>query len=57
MLEVRHCINVMHVETNDGLNARLNLIEINIRGKLTPIEMGKHTYLPLACYIMSKNEK
>ena len=53
-IEVRHCINVMHVEKNvcdslidtllkingkmkDGLNARLNLIEVNIQGKLTPI--------------------
>ena len=48
-LEVRHCINVVHVEKNvfdslistllninektkDDLNARLDLIEINIQG-------------------------
>ena len=73
-LEVRYCIDVMHVEKNmcdsligtllningkmkDGLNARLDLIEMNIRGELTPIEMGKRTYLSLACYTMSKDEK
>ncbi|KAK7346843.1 hypothetical protein VNO80_21366 [Phaseolus coccineus] len=73
-LEIRHCIDVMHVEKNvcdsligtllningktkDGLNARLDLVEMNIRGKLAPIEMGKRTYLPPACYTMSKNEK
>jgi len=41
----------------DGLNACLDLIEMNIRGKLAPIEMGKCTYLPLAYYTMSKDEK
>jgi len=63
-LEVRHCIDVMHVEKNvcdsligtllningktkDGLNAHLDLIEMNIRGELEPIQMGKHTYLLL----------
>jgi len=69
-LEVRHCINVMHVEKNvrdnligillningktkEGLNSRLDLIEMNIRGELAPIEMGKRTYLAPACYTMS----
>jgi len=61
-LEVRHCIDVMHVEKNvcdsligtllningkmkDDLNARLDLIEMNIRGELASIEMGKRTYI------------
>ena len=44
-------------KTKDGLNVRLDLIEMNIRGELSPIEMGKRTYLPPACYTMSKNEK
>jgi len=44
-------------KTKDGLNARLDLIEMNIHGELAPIEMGKHTYLPPACYTMSKDEK
>jgi len=41
----------------DGLNACLDLIEMNIRSELAPIEMGKHTYLPPACYTMLKDEK
>ena len=41
----------------DGLNAHLDLIEMNIRGELAPIEMGKRTYLPPACYTMSKDKK
>jgi len=44
-------------KTKDGLNARLDLIEMNIRGELVPIEMGKRTYLPSSCYTMSKDEK
>jgi len=41
----------------DGLNARLDFIEMNIRGKLAQIQMGERTYLPPACYTMSKHEK
>jgi len=44
-------------KTKDSLNARLDLIEMKIRGELTPIQIGKCTYLPPACYIMSKDEK
>ena len=44
-------------KTNDGLNARLDLFEMNIRGELALIEMSKRTYLPPACYTMSKDEK
>jgi len=44
-------------KTKDGLNAHLDLIEMNIRGKLAPIEVGKRTYLPPTCYTMSKDEK
>jgi len=73
-LEVRHCINIMHVEKNvcdslidtllniqgktkDGVNARLNLLEMNICKDLAPREVGKHTYLPPTCYTMSRQEK
>jgi len=44
-------------KTKDGLNARLDLIEMNIRGDLALIKMGKRTYLPPTCYTMSKDEK
>jgi len=73
-LDVRHCIEVMHIEknvcdnligtllnikgkTNDGVNARLDLIKMNILEELTPRELGKRTYLLATCYILSKKEK
>ena len=75
-LDVRHCIDLMHVEKNvceslvglmlnipgktkDGLNARLDLQDMNIRSELQPIrdaETGK-VYLPPACHTLSKDEK
>ena len=73
-LQVRHCINVMHVEKNvcdsligtllnikgktkDGVNARLDLVEMKIREDLALREVGRRTYLPHTCYTMSKQEK
>ncbi|KAL9660658.1 hypothetical protein QQ045_025475 [Rhodiola kirilowii] len=63
-LDVRHCIDVMHVEKNicdsligtllnipgktkDGLKARLDMLDMNIRTKLAPQTEGKRTYLPI----------
>ena len=43
-------------KTKDGVNARLDLLEMNIRKDLTPMEVGRHTYLPPACYTMSRKE-
>jgi len=31
-------------KTQYGLHARLDLIEMNIRDELAPIQVGKHTY-------------
>ncbi|CAM8944243.1 unnamed protein product [Rhodiola kirilowii] len=73
-LDIRHCIDVMHVENNicdsligtllnipgktkDGLKARLDMLEMNIRTKLAPQTEGKRTYLPPSCTTLSKNEK
>ena len=73
-LDVRHCLDVMHVKKNvcdslrgtlmnikgkakDGMNACLDLIEMNIWEELASREVGKHTYLPAACYTLSKKEK
>ena len=39
------------------MNARLELIEMNIRDELAPREVGKRTYLHAACYTLSKKEK
>jgi len=41
----------------DGLNARLDLIYLNIREELTRTQVGKRTYLPPTCYTMSKEEE
>ncbi|CAM8983989.1 unnamed protein product [Rhodiola kirilowii] len=73
-LDVRHCIDVMHVEkiicdsligtllnipgkTKDGLKARSDMLDMNIRTKLAPQTKGKRTYLPPSCTTLSKNEK
>jgi len=41
----------------DKVNDRLDLVEMKIQEDLTPMEVGKHTYLAPACYTMSKQEK
>ena len=41
----------------DDVNARLDLIEMNIWEDLTPLEVGKRTSLPVAYYNLSKKEK
>ncbi|KAL4575120.1 hypothetical protein LXL04_021961 [Taraxacum kok-saghyz] len=72
-LDVRHCLDVMHIEKNvcesliglllnikskDGLSVRKDMVKMGIRPELAPIEKDKkRTYLPPACYTMSKNEK
>jgi hypothetical protein len=74
-LEVRHCIDVMHVEKNvceslvglllnipgktkDGLNARLDLVDLKIRPELAPEPSEKgRTRLPPACYNLKKAER
>jgi len=74
-LQVRHCIDVMHVEKNvcdsliglllnikgktkDGINARKDMVEMEIRPRLAPVERDdKRTYLPPACYTLSRKEK
>jgi len=39
-------------KTKDGVNARLDLVEMKIREDLTPREVGRRTYWPPACYTM-----
>nr|AAM18163.1 Putative transposase [Oryza sativa Japonica Group]AAP52758.1 transposon protein, putative, CACTA, En/Spm sub-class [Oryza sativa Japonica Group] len=75
-LDVRHCIDLMHVEKNvceslvglmlnipgktkDGLNARLDLQDMNIRSELQPIRDAETSkvYVPPACHTLSKDEK
>ncbi|KAK2450204.1 hypothetical protein QL285_009334 [Trifolium repens] len=73
-LDVRHCIDVMHVEKNvcdsvvgtllniprkteDSANARLDMDLMGVRPELLPQTINNKTYLPPACYTLSKNEK
>jgi len=73
-LDVRHCIDVIHLEKNvcdsiigtllniqgktkDGLNSRLDLVAMKIRGQLAPETRGNKIYLPPACHTLSKEEK
>ncbi|XP_021768138.1 uncharacterized protein LOC110732470 [Chenopodium quinoa] len=44
-------------KTKDGVNARLDLKEMNMRNELHAVETGKQDYLPPAAYTLSKNEK
>jgi len=52
---IRTLLNIKDRIT-DGVNDRLDLIEMNIQEELTPREVGKHTYLTTTCYTLSKNE-
>ena len=44
-------------KTNDGLNYRLDLVDMGLRSELAPKFESKRTYLPFACYSLSKIEK
>ncbi|CAM8986864.1 unnamed protein product [Rhodiola kirilowii] len=44
-------------KTKDGVKARLDMVEMNIRTKLAPESRGQRTYLPPSCTTLSKSEK
>ncbi|RVW69554.1 hypothetical protein CK203_059352 [Vitis vinifera] len=44
-------------KTKDGLNSRLDLLEMGLRYELGPRFESNRTYLPPACYTLSKVEK
>ena len=44
-------------KTKDGLNSRLDLIEMGLRAELAPKVRLKRTYLPPAFYTLSIMEK
>ncbi|PKA52264.1 hypothetical protein AXF42_Ash010160 [Apostasia shenzhenica] len=44
-------------KSKDGLNARLDMIDMGIREQLAPKIRGERTYLPHACYSLTKTEK
>ncbi|XP_060969620.1 uncharacterized protein LOC115720063 [Cannabis sativa] len=43
--------------SKDGIKSRLDLKEMGIRGNLHPEIIGKRTFLPPACYALTKEEK
>ncbi|CAM8905629.1 unnamed protein product [Rhodiola kirilowii] len=44
-------------KTKDGVKARLDMLEMNIRTKLAPQPRGQRTYLSPSCTTLSKSEK
>jgi len=44
-------------KTKDGINARKDLVEMDVYLELLPQPHGKRTYLPSTCYTLSKFEK
>ncbi|XP_019172841.1 PREDICTED: uncharacterized protein LOC109168279 [Ipomoea nil] len=44
-------------KTKDGVAARLDLVEMNVRMELAPKQGEKRTFLPPACYTLRKKEK
>ena len=44
-------------KTKDGLNARLDLVDMGIREKLAPVDVGSRKFLPPACHTLSRKEK
>ncbi|WP_284236294.1 hypothetical protein, partial [Gluconobacter cerinus] len=44
-------------KTKDGINARKDMVEMGIRPELAPRVEGNKTYLPPACYTLSRKEK
>ncbi|RVW61685.1 hypothetical protein CK203_065992 [Vitis vinifera] len=44
-------------KTKDGVKSRLDLLEMGLRLGLAPMFGLKQTYLPPACYTLSRKEK
>jgi hypothetical protein len=44
-------------KTKDGINVRKDMVALGIRPELAPVDNGKRTWLPTACYTLSKVEK
>ncbi|XP_056698185.1 uncharacterized protein [Spinacia oleracea] len=44
-------------KTRDGEAARLDLVDLEIRAELAPIKRNSRTYMPQACYTLSRKEK
>jgi hypothetical protein len=45
-------------KTNDGIKARMDLVEMKLRKQSTLVHKGHNTtYLPHACYTLTRKEK
>ncbi|KAJ9552586.1 hypothetical protein OSB04_016631 [Centaurea solstitialis] len=44
-------------KSKDGVKVRKDMVEMGIRSELAPVDNGKRTYLPPACYTLSKAKK
>ncbi|KAL0553549.1 hypothetical protein IC582_007447 [Cucumis melo] len=57
------CMNIVGTlldlpdKSKDGMNSRLDLVEMNIRPELAPMVTGNRTYIHAACYTLSREEK
>ncbi|KAL0546463.1 hypothetical protein IC582_016373 [Cucumis melo] len=62
-IEKNVCMNIVGTLLNipgkskDGMNTRLDLVEMNIRPELAPMVTGNRTYIPTACYTLSREVK
>ena len=62
-IEKNVCMNIVGTlldipgKSKDGMNTRLHLVEMNIRPKLARMVIGNRTYIPVACYTLSRKEK
>ncbi|KAL4030182.1 hypothetical protein IC575_008418 [Cucumis melo] len=62
-IEKNVCMNIVGTlldlpgKSKDGMNSRLDLVEMNIRPELAPMVTGNRTYIPAACYTLSREEK
>ena len=61
-IEKNVCMNIVGTlldipgKSKDGMNTRLDLVEMKIRQELAPMFTGNRTYIPAACYTLSKEE-
>ncbi|KAA0053312.1 transposase [Cucumis melo var. makuwa] len=62
-IEKNVCMNLLGTlldipgKTKDGLQSRRDLEQLGIRPELVPKVVGNRTYIPPACYTLSKSEK
>jgi len=62
-IEKNVCMNIVGTlldlpgKSKDGMNSRLDLVEMNIRPELAPMVTDNRTYIPAACYTLSREEK